>query len=190
MTLDWAVTIILLGFGALGLFIKIYIKSTIAESIRHQFEVERLKMWEEFEREIHTIDRKDKFKLAALDKRLAAHQRAYTLAIKMIQTLRDTPVQKDEIIKKCETFWEEQNLFLSNNVRRMFQESLIFYQLLEEREKNADKHETKIRNTLYDGIEAADDKLFNLPSAIQKAVDLEPIEITQNEVKKNILLSK
>ena len=69
-----------------------------SQKLNHQLEIERLKMREEFEREIHSVDRKDKFKLAALDKRLEAHQRAYSLAIKMIQTLRDTPAQKGEII--------------------------------------------------------------------------------------------
>ena len=72
----------------------------------------------------------------------------------------------------------------------MFRESLIFYQLFEEREKNADKHDSKIRSKLYDGIEADNDKLLKLPSNIERAIDLEPIEYTQNEGGKNILLPK
>ena len=50
MTLDWTIVIILLGFGGLGLFIRTFIKSTVSESIKHQFETERQKMREEFER--------------------------------------------------------------------------------------------------------------------------------------------
>ncbi len=44
MTLNWAVALILLGFGGLGLFIRTFIKSTVSESIKHQFEMERYKM--------------------------------------------------------------------------------------------------------------------------------------------------
>jgi hypothetical protein len=173
-----AVVILLLGFGALGLYFRTYIKSTVSESIRHQFEVERDKMREEFEREIHTINRKDKFKLAALDKRLEAHQCAYTLAIKMNQTLGQ-PNEGKEVVQKCKTFWEEQNLFLSNEIRKLFQDSFFFYQEYHYRLRNADKHEQKIRDGLLNKIESSEDKLRNLPFITEQAVNLEPIAIKE-----------
>jgi hypothetical protein len=178
MTLNWAVGILLLGFGALGLYFRIYIKSTVSESIKNQFEIEHQKMREEFEREIHAIDRRDKFKLAALDKRLEAHQRAYTLAIKMNQTLGQ-PNEGREVEQKCKTFWEEQNIFLSNDIRKKFQEPLFFYQEYHYRVQNADEHEQKVRDGLLNKIESSEDKLRNLPFIIEQAVNLEPIEIKE-----------
>ncbi len=181
MTLDWAVIIILVGLGAFGVYIRTFIKATVSESIKHQFETERQKMREEFEREIHGIDRKDKFKLAALDKRLEAHQKAYTLAIKMNQTLGQSNVE-NEITKECNKFLEEQNLFLNNDIRKMFQESFLFYQQYQYRLKNAEEHERKasdVTDRVYRSIEIREEKLNNLPFLIEQAVNLEPIEIKE-----------
>ena len=125
MTLEWVVIIILLGLTALGLFIRTFIKSTVSESIKHQFETERQKMREEFEREIHGIDRKDRFRLAALDKRLAAHQEAYKIAVNLYWTTHDKGNIHTNAQNEYSEFWNNNCLYLTQEAREALWQSSI-----------------------------------------------------------------
>jgi hypothetical protein len=60
--------------------------------------------------------------------------------------------------------WNGQSLFLTNEVRKNFRESLVFCRF----------HDS-------DEIDAHEMELGQLPSLIEKAVDLEAIEVKQKE---------
>ena len=170
MTLDWAVIIILLGFGALGFFVRTFIKLTVSESIRHQFEVERQKMREEFERDIHTIDRKDKYQLVALEKRLEVHQQALALSIEMVCKLASPYNDKINLEKELFEFWKRNCLYLANDVRKELKVCLDKFSDYARLSRNAHRDPSAKTYAILHEIE---NRLRNLPSIIAQGVDLE-----------------
>lgn len=185
---DWLGYLILAGIAALAVYIRTFIKSTVEKSIGHEFD-ERLETFkQDFAREQEARERKDKFRLAALEKRLEVHQRAFALARGMIHTLNSAEQEeRNELAKECRTFWDEQSLYLSNEIRKQFQESSFFYNFyVQQIEEMIDLKETepvaykKANEDLFAGRE----KLRQLPSIIEKAVDLEAMgneDIPKNE---------
>ena len=79
MYFDLPYLLVYVGIVALGFYIRFFIKSTVEKSISHQFDVKLEKFKQDFAREITALERKDKFRLAALDRRLETHQEAYAL---------------------------------------------------------------------------------------------------------------
>jgi ABC-type lipoprotein release transport system permease subunit len=71
------------------------------------------------------IQRKDQFRLAALDKRLEKHQEAYTLWRELISVIYD---EKEllTIIFKCQDWWFKNCLYLQPEARRAFWDSFQF----------------------------------------------------------------
>jgi hypothetical protein len=163
--------------GLLKLYLKTFVETTVQESVKHQFEVERQKMREDFEREMQAGERKDKFRLAALDRRLDAHQRAFTLARRMIFTLRSSdPTETNKLSSECKLFWEEQSLFLSNEVRKQFWKCFLFYNFYGqeiETIKSLKQTDSEYYKKANESLRAEREQLNNLPSLIENAVDLE-----------------
>jgi len=68
----------------------------------------------------YKTDRKDKFALVALDKKLAAHQRAFSLSRKMFFAIHNPEDEKYKVGREAFEFWEENCLYMSNEVRNEF----------------------------------------------------------------------
>jgi hypothetical protein len=156
--------------GLLMLFFKTFIKSTVSESIKHQFEVERQKLHEEYERGREDRERKDRFQLAALDARLEAHQRAYSLARKLSNTIHSGQEEKFEIQREFTQFWNERCLYLTKEAREALWVASVLhadyglYLLIwkEKRQPNAEKELLNAYN-----------KIIHTIDIIEAGVDLE-----------------
>jgi len=65
-------------------------------------------------------DRKDKFALVALDKKLEVHQKAFLLSRRMFFAIHNPDDEKYKVGQEAFEFWEENCLFMSNEVRNEF----------------------------------------------------------------------
>ena len=86
---------------------------------------------------IEKMNYKHQLKLAALEKRLEAHQKAYSFWRKLLEEIS---YQKhiDKTVMECQTWWESNCLYLSSNVRSSFQyafSAAFKYNDLNEKEK-------------------------------------------------------
>jgi hypothetical protein len=68
----------------------------------------------------YKTDRKDKFALVALDKKLDVHQRAFSLSRKMFFAIHKPEDEKYKVGKEAFEFWEENCLYMSIEVRNEF----------------------------------------------------------------------
>jgi hypothetical protein len=172
---NWLGYILLMGLGVLA--VRVLIKSAVEKSVSHVFDVKLERLKQDFERGQETRERRDKFRLAALDKRLEVHQRAFTLARKMINTLLSSkPEIRNDVSSQCKQFWEEQSLYLSNEVRKQFRKSLLFYnyyledggQIASLKDDDPETYKKEKERFL-----AEKEQFMSLPALIERAVDLE-----------------
>lgn len=183
MTWESLLIIAIVFTGLLILFLRTFVKSTVQEPIKHQFEVERNERRQEFDRQmedmrqnfkknIFEIERKDKFKLAALDERLRAAQESFELAELMFHNIYAQ--DKKEIIERCQSFWRRRSLYLSNDVRQAYKDVIFWFSYMNQLtlmfSKTPDKP-TKVE--IRKQIEQAFEKIQNLPKIIERSVDLE-----------------
>jgi hypothetical protein len=81
---------------------------------------------------VSRADRKSQLRLAALEKRLAAHQKAYSLWRKLLFAQRDNK-EILEIIIECQEWWNDNCLYLSPLAReafmRAFQNAHIYWDM-------------------------------------------------------------
>lgn len=68
--------------------------------------------------------RRHQLRLAALDKRLEAHQEAYYLWRELIHTAHDRS-KIFEVVLKCQEWWEKNCLFLDATVREAFNKAYV-----------------------------------------------------------------
>jgi hypothetical protein len=162
------------GLAILGLWIKIYVKSTVEKSIELQFDLKLEKFKQDFTRDLHSLDRKDKYQLAALDKRLEAHQLAYTIVNEMPIYLYVQAEKKKEFNTKLIDFWDRYSLYLTNDARKVFREAWSSYgmqDILLKRWKEL--QDDKTANLLSRQF----DSLTKAPELIAKAIDLEAMAV-------------
>ena len=120
----------ILTLSVVRISLKAFVKTSVQESIKHEFEVQRQQMREEFERHQNALERKDKFRLAALDKRLETHQLAFALAVEMMSSIHLIQL-RPAVVEKCETFWNNNCLYLGSRSRKLFKETMNKYFLLD-----------------------------------------------------------
>lgn len=125
--MDYIVIIVIVAVGLLVLYLRTVVKSTVEKSINHQFDVKLKEFEQSFTKELHSLDRKDKYQLAALDQRLEAHQKAYALARKMGHSIHSNTDEKLIFQKEFIEFWDSKCLYLEENVRNHFWESVNLY---------------------------------------------------------------
>jgi hypothetical protein len=68
----------------------------------------------------YELDRHNQMRLAALDKRLQAHQEAYSLWHKLFSHLHDDQSIRD-VVMECQSWWIDNCLYLEPNARSAFQ---------------------------------------------------------------------
>ena len=85
---------------------------------------------------------------------------------------------RDELAVKCDIFWNENNLYLTNEVRKQFRNSFLFFNTyLFERQENASLKDEYPEEYEIEKKQMKEEikKLRDLPSLIEKSVDLESI---------------
>jgi len=171
MNIEWLVAGILffVGIYALYYFLKTSIKSTVEKSIEHQFNIRLESFKQEFTRDLHSIDRKDKYRLAAIDKRLEAHQKAYALARKMGNSIHSDINAKFEFQKEFIEFWDSSCLYLEADVRyklwvatKLFQDYDLYYQIWRDSKLKKDDEQKKNKEQL--------ESVFNNITSIQENI--------------------
>jgi hypothetical protein len=94
--------------------------------VKHELELERDRFRQDFEERWKALDRIDKFRLAALDSKPEAHQKAFALARKMFFTRHDESA-KSTVRKEIDKFWDERVLYLTENARQALWEAVHNY---------------------------------------------------------------
>lgn len=94
------------------------------------------------DRKVKESERKDKFRLCALDIRLQKHQEAYSLWEKMrhYYLTRDSDQEKAEILNECRQWWIDNCLYLTEKSSKAFVDCLAIlydYSTLNEQRKQA-----------------------------------------------------
>jgi hypothetical protein len=150
-----------------------------AENLRRQ----------QFDKLIAEMERKDRFRLAAIDKRLAAHQRAYALHEEMVAAgiFGDKVSEMNSHISE---FWKESSLYLCESARSEFRwawnffsnQAIVLARLKEMRDDK--KYEAQKEKHLKDW-----ERFMGVPSVIEKALNLESLgnEPAFGEAKERIL---
>ena len=71
---------------------------------------------------IEKMNYRQQLKLAALEKRLEAHQNAYSFWRKLLMEI-NYQSNVDKLVMECQSWWDENCLYLSSNARSAFQYS-------------------------------------------------------------------
>ena len=85
---------------------------------------------------ISRANRKDQLRLAAVERRLAAHQEAYALWFELLNALHHPECH--DVVIKCQTWWKQNCLYLDPKSRRAFWngsiDAALYQDLKEERD--------------------------------------------------------
>jgi len=124
----------------------------------------------------------DKFRLAAVDKRLEVHQKAFTLWRELMWSTNEEKKLSEEI-RKCQLFWKENCLYLDPKSRSSCLSAVNYAALFN---MDRDHVKSKERIEIMEEIRKALDDLeigVGLP-AIGDIKDYEEMKPGENEVKK------
>ncbi|MDP2302502.1 MAG: hypothetical protein Q8N03_08770 [Ignavibacteria bacterium] len=137
------------------------------------------------ERKKFELERKDKYKLVAIEKRLEAHQQAYFHWEKLISVIHEKDQEKrNSLINNAREFWFSNCLYLEKTTRQEFlvginrvsdyQTLLAIWKSLPASEEKNHQHQILLNDW---------ESTFKLGDIIQQDVELEPI-ILQGVCKK------
>lgn len=105
--------------------------------------------------------RKHDFKLAAIEKRLAAHQEAYTLWCELSRVLHKQD-ERSPVVLKCQDWWEKNCLYLDAESRERFRQAYVLAFTYEDH-----KAEGKARETF--------DEIMEAGRAVVRGIGLPPV---------------
>jgi hypothetical protein len=125
---------------------------------------------------IQWFDRKDKFRLVAIEKRLQTHQEAFAWWYKLIWVIHSPSDERIPVISEVRNFWINNCLYLEKNTRKEFD---IVINLV-----NGYSDKLQQAKITLDAVEKDKirldylgnwDRIVQLPKLIQSEVELEPI---------------
>ncbi len=125
---------------------------------------------------VQWYDQKTKFRLVAIEKRLQAHQEAFSWWYKLIWVIHSSSEDRIKVIADARNFWINNCLYLEKNTRKEFDiiiELVGGYSLklqIAKDEKDPHKKEELRKDYLGDWK-----RIVDLPNYIQSEVELEPI---------------
>lgn len=106
--------------------------------------------------QVARANRKEILRLAAVEKRLAAHQEAYTLWCRLLGALHH-PDRVHDAAVECQGWWEKNCLYLDSKSRRAFRECITDAALYHDLKGEIDPRETlrRLRGVLDLLVEGA-----------------------------------
>ena len=125
---------------------------------------------------IQMYDRKDKFRLVAIDKRLQVHQEAFSIWYKLIWVIHSSSEDRIKVTTEARNFWINNCLYLERKTRKEFDIVIKlvdgYSEKLQYGKETKDPIEKdKIRQDFLKDW----NRIFDLPRYIQSEVELEPI---------------
>jgi len=120
---------------------------------------------------VSSLDRQNELRLAAIDKRLAAHQEAYSLWRKLLFNAANQETIGD-IVMECQTWWENNCLYLEPNAREAFYNAVI----------SAGSHLDYLHARDTESIKRNLERIKNAGKAIEAAVYLPTIGDLEEKV--------
>ncbi|HET7153081.1 MAG TPA: hypothetical protein VFJ29_04890 [Candidatus Kapabacteria bacterium] len=167
--MDFITIIIYAGLALFMLWIKTSIKSTVEYSVKHEFDVRLQEIQLNFNKEAEARERKDKFRLAALDERLKVHQEAYALSVKFGSLLFNKD-QRVNLLQECQKFWNLNCLYLSTSARNAFSKAYVEYMNYELYLVTWKESKTHTNQLI---LERAFNHIRSTPLLIAQSIDLE-----------------
>ncbi|OIO22752.1 MAG: hypothetical protein AUJ54_02955 [Ignavibacteria bacterium CG1_02_37_35] len=125
---------------------------------------------------VQLYDQKVKFRLVAIEKRLSAHQEAFSQWYKLVWVIHTPAGDRIKVTNEVRNFWINNCLFLEKNTRKEFDIVIKLvdgYSLklqIAKNEKDPHKKEELRQDYLNDWK-----RIFDLPNYIQSEVELKPI---------------
>ena len=134
------------------------------------------------ERKKFDLERKDKYKLFAIEKRLEAHQQAFYHWRKLLLVIHGRDIeQTTRTLKDAQEFWNLNCLYLENKTRKDFTETIFRtsnHLSLIDQWKMAPKSDDKEKANK--NIKENWDFVLRLGATIPQDVELEPITLKQD----------
>lgn len=125
---------------------------------------------------IQMYDRKDKFRLVAIEKRLQTHQEAFSWWYKLIWAIHSPSDDRIPVISEARNFWLNNCLYLEKNTRKEFD---IVIKLVDGYSDKLEHAKSTLDPTKKENIRKdylGDwNRIFQLPKLIQSEVELEQI---------------
>lgn len=122
------------------------------------------------------LERKDKFRMAAIEKRLEAHQKAYAQCMIFVDVINEHNGEKVKIIfEDARTFYTNYSLYLEKGTRKKFVETLGFINAFCPRWDYLKNFEPNQKKEELERFHRESQKVFDLAKIIQKEVELEPL---------------
>jgi hypothetical protein len=144
-----------------------------AMRIKSELKLDRDKLHREFEDRWNDLKRQDKFRLAALDKRMEAHQKAFALARKMFSNVHSSSDKKMAVTKECQQFIDTYVLYLTEDARESFWQALhnfdvyeVFLSVWRDEPKDEENNKT---------LDEAFNTIRDLPAKLVSIVDHESL---------------
>jgi len=129
-------------------------------------------LFQEFEEKWRTLERKDKFRLAALDEKLKAHQEAFALARQMPNVMGSEGFDFN-FYTKCNRFFDTRSLYLTHNARDAFAKAMAAVHLYPMNAKSLPRERGHKREKAMEVLADLSNDMLILPSILSSEVDLE-----------------
>lgn len=182
-----------LGIVAFFIWGHQYIKSTVETSISHQFNVKLEEFKQGFTKELHTLDRRDKYTLAALENRLEAHQLAFALARKMTENIHAKQEKRQRVFEECNSFINTHFLYLDATPKQAFRDAVwnfanypdFMFELKTAKEEDDFETMQNMRKTIENGYAT----IRNLPQLLIDSTQLHSLTIEPIDTKGKVIPS-
>jgi hypothetical protein len=133
------------------------------------------------------LERKDKFRMAAVDKRLEAHQKAYAFCLHSLEVMFSSSEEEiQNVFEEGRKLMENHSLYLENGTREKMVEALGFLRAYCPKAKYISEFDPSERKNEIERFHKESQKVFDLATIIQKEVELEPIALNDNIVSEKI----
>jgi hypothetical protein len=175
--IQWWHYLILLVVTAIGAYMGTYLRekgknlATKEDIGKITTEIENVKSI--YVKEIEYIRQRHQLRIAAIEKRLQVHQEAYSLWKKLVHNVHKSN-EIGNVVIKCQTWWENNCLYLAPNARESFLEAIFC--ALDHKDVLQDRSSTGIQL-----IRNNWDNIMRAGEEIVKATDLP--SLGDNEVK-------
>jgi len=127
---------------------------------------------------VFKLERKDKFRMVAIEKRLEAHQKAFSMWYKLIWVIHSPITERTKVISEARDFWITNCLYLEKNTRKEFDVVINLVDGYSDKLRySKETSDPKLKENIRRDFMKDWERIFDLPKFIQSEVELEPIVI-------------